>query len=205
MDQIVLLKIESLHARVVQQAGLKFRRQGHEVTTGTIAAHLDETAEPPANLGLINLATGLIRLRWSIIATLPIMADAFAAGEVSPKEIGQLRVSFDEVGEVPQQGDRFNATGGGEIAAGSLLSNAKVMSQSNGFLTNPVKGKKVPLRRALASGKPVACALVPESTLAIALPKSLGGGTRQLNLVGGFVLTPIMTLGGRGRPKRKRS
>ena len=182
---------------VVQPNGLKIRQKNHDIFTGTIVAHLDEAAKPPANLGLFNLTTGTIRLRWAIIATLPIMADAFAAGQVSQKEIEQLRVSFDEVGEVPEDGYEFEATGGGEIAAGSLLSAAKVLSQSNGFRTFSFKGKKVCLQSALAGGASVGCTLSPESTLELALPKSLGGGTHRLNLVGGFVLVPIMTIGGR--------
>jgi hypothetical protein len=204
MDQIVLLKIESLHARVVQQAGLKFRQKGRELYTGTISAYLDESAAPPANLGLINLTTGGIRLRWAIIATLPIMADASAAGEVPPKEGGLLRVTFDEDGEVPEGGHGFRATGGGEIAPGSLLSAARVLSQSNGFRKLPNKGKNPPIMNALASGMSVDCALIPESTLDIALPRSLGGGTQCLNLVGGFTLVPIMTLGGKSAAKRSR-
>jgi hypothetical protein len=204
MDQIVLLKIESLHARVVQQDGLKLRQKGREFFTGTIAAYLDESADPPANLGLINLTTGAIRLRWAIVATLPILADAAAAAEIPLKESGPLKVTFDEVGEVPEDGFGFNATGGGEIAPGSLLSAAKVLTQSNGFRMLPIKGKKTPILRAIAGGMSVGCALIPESTLEVALPKSLGGGKQCLNLVGGFTLVPIMTLAGQSAAKRSR-
>src|SRR5579871_1174293 len=120
MDQIVLLKIESLHARVVQEPGLKFRLKQKEVHTGTIAAHLDDTAPPPANLGLLNVTTGTIRLRWAIVATLPVLADAFASGLISQKESGLLRVSFDESGQIPEDGSGFDATGGGSVSPGSL-------------------------------------------------------------------------------------
>jgi hypothetical protein len=201
VDQIVLLKIESLHARVVQEAGLKLRRGGHEFYTGTIAAILDATADPLANLGLLNLSTGLIHLRWAIIATLPIMADASAAGEVLQKESAPLRVSFDEIGEVAKNGYSFDAMGGGEIAPGSLLSSATISSQNNRMRTIPVGGKKISLNRALAKGDSVRCALIPESYLDIVLPKPLGGGKHRLNLVGGFVLAPLLTFA--GRKKRK--
>jgi hypothetical protein len=204
MDQIVLLKIESLHARVVQEAGLKLRQKRREFFTGSIAAHLDEKADPPANLGLINLTTGAIHLRWAIIATLPVTADALAAGQVSQKESGPLRVSFDEVGQVLEDGAGFDATGGGQIAPGSLLSSANLESQHNLVRTIPDARKMVPLTRALASGKSVRCALIPESYLDLTLPKSLGGGTQRLNLVGAFVLVPVMTLGGREGTKRTR-
>ncbi|MGD9724471.1 MAG: hypothetical protein AB7O59_24815 [Pirellulales bacterium] len=203
MDQIVLLKIESLHARVVQPNGIKLRQKGKDIYTGMIAAYLDEAAGPAANHGLVNLTTGEIRLQWAIVATLPIMADAFAAGEVSEKESQPLRVSFDEAGVIPEGGDAFEAIGGGQVASGSLLSGARVMSQSNHMKRIPDRGDRVSLTQALARGKPVRCALTPESVLEIALPKSLGGGTQKLNLLGGFVLAPVMKMGGREAVRRK--
>jgi hypothetical protein len=202
MDQIVLLKIESLHARVVQEAGLKLRQKRREFFTGSIAAHLDEKADPPANLGLINLTTGAIHLRWAIIAMLPVTADAFAAGQVSQKESGPLRVSFDEFGQVLKDGSGFDATGGGNIAPGSLLGSATIEAHSNFVRTIPDERKMVPMTRALANGNSVRCALIPESYLDLTLPSSLGGGTQRLNLVGAFVLVPVMSLGRREGTKR---
>jgi hypothetical protein len=201
MDQIVLLKIESLHARVVQEAGLKLRQKRREFFTGSIAAHLDEKADPPANLGLINLTTGAIHLRWAIIATLPVTADAFAAGQVSQKESGPLRVSFDEVGQVLKDGCGFDANGGATIAPGSLLGSATIKLHSNEVRTIP---DEPPMTRALANGNPARCALIPSSYLDLTLPSSLGGGTQRLNLVGAFVLVPVLSLGGRAGTKRTR-
>jgi hypothetical protein len=201
MDQIALLKIETLHARVVQETGLKLRQKRREFFTGSIAACLDERADPPSNLGLINLTTGAIHLRWAIIATLPAVADALAAGQISQKESGLLRVSFDEVGQVRKDGFGFDAKGGAKIAAGSLLGAANVELHSNFARTLP---DEPPMTRALANGDSVRCALIPESYLDVTLPSSLGGGTQRLNLVGAFVLAPIMSLGGRESTKRTR-
>jgi hypothetical protein len=201
MDQIVLVKIESLHARVMQEAGLNFRMKGREFVTGTIAAHLDEKAAPPANLGLVNLTTRKIRLRWAIIATLPAMADACAAGQVSEKELGLVKISFDEQGQFQKDGSGFDAKGGGEMAAGSVLSSAVIKSQPNGFGAIPAG---LDIVRALGNGSTVRCALKPESYIDLALPKSLGGEKRRLNLTGGFRLVPVLTLGPLAETKRTR-
>jgi hypothetical protein len=201
MDQIVLVKIESLHARVVQEAGLELRQRGREFVTGTIAAHLDEKAEPPANLGLVNLTTRKIRLHWAIIATLPAMADASAAGQVPAKESGLVKVSFDEHGQFTKDGSGFDTAGGGEMAAGSVLSSAVIVSQPNGFSAIPAG---LDIIRALGNDNTVRCALRQESYLDLALPKSLGGGTQRLHLIGGFMLVPVMALGPRVEAKRAR-
>ena len=100
MDPIVLLKIKSLHARASQETGLRLRQKGRDILTGPIVAHLDESAESPANMGMIDLATGTIQLDWAVIATLPFMADAFASGSISQKESASVRASFEESGQV---------------------------------------------------------------------------------------------------------
>lgn len=203
MDHIVLLKIDSLHARIVEEVGLKIRLKQREVHTGTIAACLDETALPPENLGLLNVTTGAIRLRWSIIATLPLLADATARGLISEKESGQVRVSFDESGHVLEDGGGFDATGGGSVAPGSIFGGVHVEIQSNFVRTvSDARKSATHLTREVARGGSVRCALIPESYLDLTMPKSLGGGKQRIHLVGGFVLTPLMTL---GHPTTKRA
>jgi hypothetical protein len=203
MDPIVLLKIGSLHARSVQETGLKIRRQGQDLFTGTIVACLDESAAFPANVGLINLATGTIQLRWAIIAALPFMADAFASGNVSLKESAPLRVSFEEAGQVQDDGCGFDVKGTGQIGPGSVLSSVTIPLQNNFFRICPEPRKKT-LSSLLTAGDAVRCALAPESFLDVVLPKALGGGTQRLNLVGGCLLTPVMTLGQLERPIKGR-
>jgi hypothetical protein len=203
MDQIVLLKIESLHARIVHEGGIKLRYKRRDLFTGSIAAVLDETAAPPANLGLLNLTSGAIRLQWSILVTMPFLADAVAGGQVSEKERGLLRITFDESGKMLPNDSGFDATGGGSIGPGSFLSGAKIFFQSNFIRTPPAPGK-MPCCKTLASGKSVPCALLPESYLDVLLPASLGGGEHRLNLTGGFVLVPIMTLDARATSKKTR-
>jgi hypothetical protein len=201
MDQIVLVKIESLHARLMQEAGLNLRLKGREFVTGTIAAHLDENAEAPANLGLVNLTTRQIRLHWAIIATLPAMADACAAGQISEKELGLVKVSFDEHGQFLKDGSGFDTDGHGKMAAGSVLSSAVIPSQPNGVKAIPAG---LDIIRALSTGNTVRCALSPESYIDIAFPKSLGGEKQRLNMIGGFRLVPVMALGAGAETKRTR-
>lgn len=203
MDPIVLLRIGSLHARSVQETGLKIRRQGQEFYTGTIVACLDESAPFPANVGLVNLATGAIHLRWAVIAALPFMADAFASGSIAVKESAPLRVSFEEVGQIDKDGCSFDVKGTGEVCSGSLLSSADVTFQNNLVRIHPEPRKKT-LSSILSGGDVVRCALAPESYLDVALPKALGGGTQRLNLVGGFLLAPVMTFGKLERPIKGR-
>lgn len=203
MDPTLLLRIGSLHARSVQETGLKIRRQGHEFYTGTIVACLDESAPFPANVGLVNLATGDIHLRWAVIAALPFMADAFASGSIAHKESAPLRVSFEEVGKVGADGCSFDVEGTGKICPGSLLSSAEIILQNNLIRIHPEPRKKT-LSSILSGGDAVRCALAPESFLDVALPKNLGGGTQRLNLVGGFLLTPVMTFGKLERPIKGR-
>jgi hypothetical protein len=204
MDPIVLLKIKSLHARASEATGLTIRQKGREVFTGTIVAHLDDSAESPANMGMIDLATGSIQLHWAIIATLPFMADAFASGAISQKESALLRASLEESGQVLDDGSGFNVHGTGKIGPGSVLSSAKIVLHNN-FVKILEYSRTVTLGSALAAGDVVRCAIVPDSSfLDIALPKSLGGGTHRLNLVGGFLLVPVMSLERPERTKRSR-
>jgi hypothetical protein len=192
-----------MHARCVQESGLKFRYRGREVNTGTVVATLDDGAPFPANVGLVNLDTGTIQLRWAIVAMLPFMADAFAAGDIQAKESAPLRVAFEEFGQIKEDGCGFDVEGTGEVCAGSVLSPALIPGQNNYIrvLTEP---KKKTFSSLLAAGDPIRCALAAESYLDVVLPKSLGGGTQRLNLVGGFLLTPVMTLGKLAKPVKKR-
>jgi hypothetical protein len=202
MDQIVLLQIESLHARLVRDTGLQLRYKRKDLLTGSITAILDETADPPANLGLLNVTAGTIRLNWAIVATLPFMADATASGLVSEKERGTLKITFDESGKILPNDAGFNATGGGSILPGTVFDGAMLPSQSNFVRVPGVASRPVPFSKTLAGGKPVPCALLPESYLDVVFPPSLGGGTHRVNLTGGFVLTPILTLGPTATRKR---
>jgi hypothetical protein len=203
MGPIVLMKIGSLHARSVQETGLKLRSRGREFFSGTVVATLDESAEFPANTGLIDLATGTIQLRWGIMVALPFMADAFASGSVSVKESAPLRVSFEEVGQVRKDGSGFDVEGTGQVCPGTMLSSVDIPLQNNLITILPEPRKKT-LANALTAGDVIRCALVRESYLDVVLPKSLGGGTQRLNLVGGFLLTPVMTLGKLQHPVKSR-
>lgn len=203
MDPTLLLKIESLHARSVQETGLKIRYRGREAHTGTVVATLDDSAPFPANVGLVNLATGTIQLRWAIVAMLPFMADASAAGEVPLKESAPLKVSFEEFGQIREDGCGFDVEGTGEVCPGSVLSPVAIPGQNN-YIRVHTDPKKKTFGSLLTAGDTVRCALVAESYLDVVLPKSLGGGTQRLNLVGGFLLTPVMTLGKLAKPVKKR-
>ncbi len=204
MERVLLVKIDSLQARAVQDNGLKFRYKRRDFVSGPIVAHLDETASPPANLGLINVSTGEIRLSWAIIATIPLTPAALAAGELSDKEGGLLRMTFDETGKVLEDGSGFDAFGGGTIGSGSLFSGALLASQSN-FARVTASTKKTPhLARTLTAGGSVSLVLIPESFLDVTLPKSLGGETQRLNLTGVFTLSSILALGNVEGAKRSR-
>ena len=201
MDSIVLLKIKSLHVRVSQENGLTLRPKGREINTGTIVACLDDSAASPANMGMIDLATGTIQLNWAVIVTLPFTADAFAIGLISQKESDLVRASFEESGQVLDDGSGFDVKGTGKISLGSVLSSAKIPLHNN-VIDIRGDGRTRTLVSDLAAGKVLRCALVTESCYVdVALPKSLGGGTQRLNLVGGFLLVPVMIL---ERPERTR-
>jgi hypothetical protein len=201
---IVLFKIESLHARTVQETGLTIRQRGTEIVTGTIVAHLDDSAAFPTNLALVDLATGAIQLRWAIIAALPFLADAFASGSLSPKDSSPVRATLDETGQVLDDGSGFQVKGTAQIKPGSLLSAADITLHNN-LVQIATEGRKSTSVSALASGAGVRCTLVPESSyLDVTLPKSMGGQSQRLNLVGGFRLVPVMTLAPPQPTKRSR-
>jgi hypothetical protein len=201
MDQVLLLKIESLHARLVPETGIKIRYKRRELTTGVVSAILDETAVPPANLGMLNLTAGTIHLSWRIVATLPFLADVSAAGLLPEKETAPLKINFEEIGNVLEDDSGFDAVGGGSIEPGTPFSGVKITIQSNYARTFPPR--KVPLAETLASGKSVRCVLTPDSYLDFKLTPSLGGGTQRANLIGSFALVPLMLLG-RNAAKRSR-
>jgi hypothetical protein len=201
MDQIYFVRMESLQARTVKDTGLTLRLGGKEVVTGTISGVLDESAGP--SLGTVNATTGVIHLRWSILATLPIVADLLASGQLSDAERGVLRVSFEEVGQMASDGSGFDSVGTASIAPGSLLSKAEIMAHSQ--LVRVVDRKNPSIVKALSRGQSVRCAFLPESRVEARLPRNLGGGNHSLNLLGGFVLVPIYTFGRlpRARGKKK--
>jgi hypothetical protein len=202
MDNVVLCKIESLQVRTVQETGLKVRLRGRAFSTGTILTHLDDGADAPANLALIDLAAQTIKLQWAVIAVLPALADAVSSGQVSPKDSAPVRVVLEESGRLLEDGTGFNVKGTGQFAPGSLLSPAAITAHVNLAKLLPVGGAGT-LKRAMTAGNPTQCKLVPESSrIEFAFPKSMGGGSQTLNLTGGFSLRPIMTLGGGGRSRR---
>jgi len=204
MDPVVLFKIGSLHARSVEQNGIKFRYRGREFFTGTIVAHLDDSAEVPDNLGIVDLASGAIKLRWALIVGVPFLADAFASGSLSQKDAGPTRVALEETGRVLDDGSGFSVKGTGRVGPGSFFSPAKVAAHVNLVQIHP-GGTGTTMQRGITSGSAIRCAFVSESCyLDIALPKSLGGGSQRLNLVGGFFLLPLMTLPRTERPKQSR-
>jgi hypothetical protein len=204
MEPIVLVKIKSLHVRILQETGLNIRFGKSEIPTGPIAASLDDCAEVPANTGMIDLAAGTIRLQWAVIATLSFTADAFASGAIPPKDSAPIRVTLDESGQILDDGSGFSVKGTGQIGPGSVLSAATIPTHQNVALFVRI-GSTVNFRIALAAGDPVPFAFVPDSSAVdLKLPKSLGGGTRHVNLVGGFVLAPLMTLDRPDRTKRTR-
>jgi hypothetical protein len=201
---IVLFKIESLHARTVQETGLTIRQRGTEIVTGTIIAQLDDSAAFPTNLALVDLSTGAIQLRWAIIAALPLLADAFASGSLAAKDSSPVRATLDETGQVLDDGSGFQVKGTAQIKPGSLLSAADITLHNN-LVQITTEGRKSTSVSALASGAGVRCTLVPESSyLDVTLPKSMGGQSQRLNLVGGFRLVPVMTLAPPQPTKRSR-
>lgn len=199
MDQVYLVKMESLQARVVKESGMTLRIGGKDVVTGTISGVLDDSAGPQANLGIVNATTGAIHLRWSIVATLPILADLLAAGAVAESESGVLRVAFEEVGQLSPDGSGFTSNGFAKIAPGSLLSKAQVLAHSQ--IVRVVDPKQPSIVKALSRGRSVRCAFLPKSQIDAQLPRSLGGGTHHLNLMGGFALVPALTFGRLAKPR----
>ena len=196
MDTVLLLKIESLHARTVEEQGLQLRIGGHNLFTGPVVAHLDSNAAMPANCGMLNLNTGRIRLHWGVIATIPFAADAFVEGFTSPEDSSPMKISFEEEGSLLKDDSGFDAIGPGRISPGSLLSHVRIPIQPNFVKMIPTsKGRdKDKLSVTLARGETARCIFLPKSYLDLKLPATLGGGTQRLHLTGGFFLVPVMTL-----------
>ncbi len=196
MDTVILVKIESLHARMVEPEGMKLNFQGRNISTGAIVAHLDASAPVPANCGMLNLNTGRIRLHWSVIVTMPFSADAFIAGFVDEEDSPTTKITFEEEGCVDEDDSGFDAVGPGKIAPGSLLSQVKVARQPNfvEFIPSGKGREKEKMTATLARGESARCNFLPKSYLDLTLPKSLGGGNQRLHLIGGFFLVPVMTL-----------
>jgi hypothetical protein len=133
-----------------------------------------------------------------VIATLPFMADAFVAGAILPTVSAPVRVTLDESGQVTSDGNGFDVLGTGTIAPGSILSGGSVPAHQNLVSAAAITA-------ALAAGDTVRCTFVPRSSVVqVKLPRALGGGTQSLNLTGGFLLVPVMTLERRERTKRRR-
>jgi hypothetical protein len=207
MNEIVVFKITSVHTRSIQETGLKVKHRGREFYTGTVVTCLNDHAQAPDNIGIIDLATGAMKIRWSLIATMPMLADAYARGEVDEQESSPLYVVFEEEGHIHDSDDGFTVNGPGKIQDGSLFSGCIVASDNSGtrILPNTPRsddstspsGRKPhrSLTQQILHGEPVHFMFEPEfSTVEVAFPVALGGTKQRLNLVGGFSIRPIMTL-----------
>jgi hypothetical protein len=190
MDKLLAFRITSLHARTVLDTDSKLRYRRKELETGAILAHLDSNAKLPDNLGLINLTTGAIKIRWAVVATLSFLIDASAQGILPDEEDEPVRLRFEEFGKVTDNG--FRVRGNGEILPGSIFSGSSGILCANAVELASGDGRFL---KKLASGRPVKLAFVPKaSTLDVKFPSQLGGGTHTLNLIGGFSIIEIMTL-----------
>ena len=190
MDKLLACRITSLHARTGLDPDSKLRYRRKELDTGAVVAHLDPNAMLPDNLGLINLTTGAIKIRWAVVATLSLLVDASAQGLLPDEEAEPVRLWFEESGKITDKG--FRVRGNGGILPGSIFSGSSGIACANA--AELVSGDG-PFLKKLAGGRPVKLAFVPKSsTLDLAFPSQLGGGTHRLNLVGGFSLIRIMTL-----------
>jgi hypothetical protein len=189
MDRILAFRITSLHAGAVLDKASKLRYRRKEFETGSIVAHLDPHATLPANFGLINLATGAIKIRWSVVAALPFLVNAAAQGLLPEEESGPIRIWFEESGRLIKNG--FRVRGHGEILPGSIFADSSEVGCYN-WAELVSEG---PFLAKLAAGRPLKLAFVPKfSTMQVTFPNLLGGGTHKLNLAGGFSLIRIMTL-----------
>ena len=200
MDPLVLLQITSLHARTV--GSLKLTICGKVAEAGPIMASLDPSAGPPANLAMLDLATRMITLRWSVIVGLHPLADLFAGLPADRSDA--VTVTFEETGQIHEDGSGFDAYGGGEMGPGSLLSDADMEFQSNFIKFAGRRPSFKAMGRSLLGGTPLRCVMQPESFLHITLPSALGGGAHRVNITGGFVLEPAMTLPRTMKSVRKR-
>jgi hypothetical protein len=200
MDPLVLLQITSLHARTL--GSLKLTIGGKVTEAGPIVASLDPSAGPPANLAMLDLSTRMITLRWCVMAGLPALADMFAGLPADRSDA--VCVTFEETGQVNEDGSGFDAYGGGEVAPGSFLSDAELEFQSNFITFGGRRPSFKAFSRSVLGGTPVRCVMRPESFLDFALPSALGGGTHRVNITGGFVLEPAMHLPRTMKGVRKR-
>jgi hypothetical protein len=190
MDKLLAFRITTLHARTVLDTDSKLRYRRKELETGAIIGHLDPNAMLPNNLGLINLTTGAIKIRWAVVATLSFLADAAGQGLLQDGEDDPVRLWFEESGKVTDKG--FRVRGNGEILRGSIFSGSSSITCANAAELVAGDG---PFLRRLAAGRPVKLAFIPRSsTLDVRFPSQLGGGTHTLSLIGGFSLIRIMTL-----------
>jgi len=191
MSEIVRFKMESLHVRTDPKRGLRFCQGETESFSGTILAHLDEKSGTRSNRGTVDLATGRIRLRWNVVATFPLLADALASGQLSPRDSDLVRVSLTEAGRVLEDDSGFQVEGRGKIRPGSILSPARINAHQNLVRILPV-ARSMKFSRALAAGNPIRCVFAPEgSCVEVTLPAALGGESQRLTLTGGFTLQPI--------------
>jgi hypothetical protein len=199
MDPLVLLQITSLHARTV--GSMKLTIGGKAIEAGPMVAAIDQSAAAPANLAMLDLSTRMITLRWSVTVGMPALSDMFAS--LPADQSDAVRVSFEETGQVNEDGSGFDAYGSGEIAPGSMMSDVDLPFQSN-FIVVPGRRSFKAIGRALLGGTPLRCVMRPESFLDVTLPSALGGGNHRINLTGGFVLEPAMLLPRSMKGVRKR-
>ena len=194
MSRILLLKMESLVVRTTDYNGLKLRFKGDEISSGVIVGSTDESAAAPGNLGMIDLDSGIIQLSCAAVATLPMMADAVAGGYIPRSQAGPIKLLFNEVGKVREDGSGFDSEGKGTIGPGSFLSSASIPEKNNGVAISAAHGK-AHLIQALAAGESAACTILPQSFIDLKLPRTLGGGTQRLHIMGGFTLVPLGVFG----------
>lgn len=200
MNDVVLFKIESLHVRTIGDNGLTLRRDGQDIRTGPILAHLDESVEAPGNMGMFDGNTGAVQIRWDIVATVPFLADAMAAGRMPLEDGGLIRVTLEEHGKVQEGNGSFKLKGNGRIHPGSFLSAADIVAHPN--MLRVLGSRSMPFSRAIASGNPFRCAIDSEgSHVELNLPDALGGGSQRLKITGGFAVVPLMSL---SRPQTRR-
>jgi hypothetical protein len=202
MDSVILFKLVSLHVRTAQERGLKLRLQKKEFVTGPFVGHLDESAEVPDNLGVIDLTTGAVTVRWAVVATVPLVADFFGGGQLKQVDSDLVRLLLEESGHLLEDGSGFDLRGRGLVRPGSLFSKVKITAHPNLVKLVGVKAG-VTVQRALATRDIVRFSFVSEASyLDVVLPGFLGTGTHRLNLVGGFSVVPLMSASGTERSRR---
>ena len=205
MEPIVLVKIKSLHAQSSgnrTENSLRQERNRH----GPSVACLDDSAAVPANTGMIDLAAGTIRLQWAVIATLPFTGRCLRQRRHLAKDSASVRATLDESGQILDDGSGFRCKGHG-------TNRPRVCPQCGKHSHASKRRPRIRPESAVWSTStlllppaiPYGALLCPSLPfLQVKLPKSLGGGTQRLNLMGGFVLVPLMTLERPDRTKRSR-